>query len=108
VPAGSWVSERTSVLNARDSTSSRGAWSAAQSSKRRLPRPHDEREEQEPDLVEEAIAQQRPDEGGTARDRDVLPGRRMAQRYFDATRESSDAEFRADAPEHTVFRLERV
>lgn len=37
-----------------------------------------------------------------------LNRRRIVQGYFDATRESSDAEFRADASEHTVFRLERV
>ena len=37
-----------------------------------------------------------------------LNRRRMVQGYFDATRESSDAEFRADALDHTVFRLERV
>jgi len=37
-----------------------------------------------------------------------LPGSRMLRPYFEATPESSDAEFAAIAAEHTVFELEPV
>ena len=35
---------------------------------------HDDRVDQQPELVEQTIAQQRPNEGGAAGDRDVLAG----------------------------------
>ncbi len=37
-----------------------------------------------------------------------LSGSQMLRPYFDATPQSSDADFAAIAPEHTVFKLERV
>ncbi len=37
-----------------------------------------------------------------------LGGSRMLRPYFDATSQSSDADFAAIAPEHAVFKLERV
>ena len=45
-----------------------------------LPAPHDNGMDHEPELVEEAVLQQRPDQGSAAGDRDVLtlggaPGR---------------------------------
>src|SRR6266568_4305074 len=36
-----------------------------------------------------------------------LGGSRMLRPYFDATSQSSDADFAAIAPEHAVFKLER-